>query len=177
MGRDDFMNMRPNVVLLALTLILAADSFAGDDRLKVASISVERAIFMTDEGKQAFEELSRKLEPKQKELRALNAEIESLKQKLDSRDPKIGDTDRANLRSQIDSKQKLLNAALQKAKKGAQDQQNEIAKHILGKMAAIVINVATENKLDAVVDTSVGDGHDSAQLWPKGPVLWFGPNV
>ena len=136
MGRDDFMNMRPNVVLLALTLILAADGFAGDDRLKVASISVERAIFMTDEGKQAFEELSRKLEPKQKELRALNAEIESLKQKLDSRDPKIGDTDRANLRSQIDSKQKLLNAALQKAKKGAQDQQNEIAKHILGKMTA-----------------------------------------
>jgi len=59
---------------LAITLLLAGSSFAGGNNrpLKVASLDIERAAFDTDEGKRGIEELSRELDSKQTELKALN---------------------------------------------------------------------------------------------------------
>jgi hypothetical protein len=57
-------------VLLAGWLLLATThSLAGGRDDKVAGLDVKRAISMTDEGRYELEQLSKKLEPKQKGLR------------------------------------------------------------------------------------------------------------
>ena len=75
---------------------------------KVGTINVEQAIFATNEGQRDFEALSKKLEPKQTELKSQNDEVEALKKQLNTQGEKLNDDSRATLVKQIEQKQKSL---------------------------------------------------------------------
>jgi outer membrane protein len=136
---------------------------------KVGTISMEQAIFATNEGRRDFEALSKKLEPKQNELKGANDEIESLKKQLNTQGDKLNEDARANLVKQIETKQKSLDRQLQDAREDAQNQQNEIAQRILQKLGPLLIKYATDNGFGMIVDTS--------QPWPQSPVVWWGESV
>ncbi len=136
---------------------------------KVGTISVEQAIFASNEGQRDFEALSKKLEPKQTELKGQNDEIESLKKQLSTQGDKLNDDARASLVKQIEEKQKKLDRSVQDARDDAQAQQNEIAQRILQKMAPIIVKYAGDNGFGLIIDTS--------NPWPNGPVLWAGQAV
>jgi outer membrane protein len=147
----------------------AAAPAASGTGTKVGTISMEQAIFATNEGRRDFEALSKKLEPKQNELKNQNDEIESLKKQLNTQGDKLNEEARANLVKQIESKQKTLDRALQDAREDAQNQQNEIAQRILQKLGPVLIKYATDNGFGMIVDTS--------QPWPQSPVVWWGESV
>jgi len=130
---------------------------------------MEQAIFATNEGRRDFEALSKKLEPKQNELKGQNDEIESLKKQLNTQGDKLNEEARANLVKQIETKQKTLDRQLQDAREDAQNQQNEIAQRILQKLGPVLIKYATDNGFGMIVDTS--------QPWPQSPVVWWGESV
>ncbi len=136
---------------------------------KIGTISMEQAIFATNEGRRDFEALSKKLEPKQNELKGQNDEIEGLKKQLNTQGDKLNDDARASLVKQIESKQKSLDRQLQDAREDAQNQQNEIAQRILQKLGPVLIKYATDNGFGMIVDTS--------QPWPQSPVVWWGESV
>jgi outer membrane protein len=132
---------------------------------RVGTINIEQAIFASNEGQRDFEALSRKLEPKQTELKNLNDEVESLKKQLGS--DKVTEDARGNLVKQIEQKQKSLERSVQDARDDAQAQQNEIAQRILQKMAPVIVNYAQTAGFSMIVDTS--------NPWPQGPILWALP--
>jgi len=136
---------------------------------KVGTISMEQAIFATNEGRRDFEALQKKLEPKQTELKNQNDEIENLKKQLNAQQDKLNDDARANLVKQIESKQKQLDRALQDAREDAQNQQNEVAQRILQKLGPVLIKYAADNGFGVIIDTS--------QPWPQSPVVWWGEAV
>jgi outer membrane protein len=136
---------------------------------KIGTISMEQAIFATNEGRRDFEALSKKLEPKQNELKGQNDEIEGLKKQLNTQGDKLNEDARANLVKQIETKQKSLDRQLQDAREDAQNQQNEIAQRILQKLGPVLIKYATDNGFGMIVDTS--------QPWPQSPVVWWGESV
>jgi outer membrane protein len=136
---------------------------------KVGTISMEQAIFATNEGRRDFEALSKKLEPKQNELKGQNDEIDALKKQLNAQEGKLNDDARANLVKQIETKQKSLDRALQDAREDAQNQQNEIAQRIIQKLGPVLIKYAAENGFGVIMDTS--------QPWPQSPVVWWGEAV
>jgi outer membrane protein len=136
---------------------------------KIGTINIEQAIFASNEGQKEFEALSKKLEPKQTELKGQNDELESLKKQLNTQGEKLNDESRGTLVKQIESKQKSLDRQVQDAREDAQNQQNEIAQKILQKMAPIVVKYANDNGFGVIIDTS--------NPWPNGPVLWAGPAV
>lgn len=144
-----------------------ASSAVGGTR--VGTISIEQAIFATNEGQRDFEALNKKLEPKQTELKGLNDEIEGLQKQLNTQGDKLNDDARATLVKQIEQKKKTLERSVQDAREEAQGQQNEIAQRILQKMAPIVVKYAADNGFGVIIDTS--------NPWPQGPVLWYGPSV
>src|ERR1700683_2791868 len=86
----------------------AAPAVAAGTGTKVGTISVEQAIFASNEGQRDFETLSKKLEPKQTELKGQNDEIDSLKKQLSTQGDKLNDDARATLVKQIEEKQKKL---------------------------------------------------------------------
>src|SRR5882724_849145 len=144
----------------------AATSTGGT---RIGTINLEQAIFATNEGQRDFEALSKKLEPKQTELKNQNDEVESLKKQLSAQTDKLNDESRATLVKQIEQKQKSLERSVQDARDDAQNQQNEIAQRILQKLGPMLVKYAAENGFGVIIDTS--------QPWPNGPVLWSGPAV
>jgi len=136
---------------------------------KVGTISMEQAIFATNEGRRDFEALSKKLEPKQNELKNQNDEIDALKKQLSAQQDKLNDDARANLVKQIETKQKSLDRQLQDAREDAQNQQNEIAQRIIQKLGPVLIKYAADNGFGVIMDTS--------QPWPQSPVVWWGEAV
>ncbi|HZE27748.1 MAG TPA: OmpH family outer membrane protein [Terriglobales bacterium] len=136
---------------------------------KVGTISMEQAIFATNEGRRDFEALSKKLEPKQNELKGQNDEIEGLKKQLNTQGDKLNEEARATLVKQIETRQKSLDRALQDAREDAQNQQNEIAQRILQKLGPVLIKYASDNGFGVLMDTS--------QPWPQSPVVWWGEAV
>jgi len=142
---------------------------ANPNATKMGTINIERAIFASNEGQRDVEALSKKLEPKQTELKSMNDELEGLKKQLNTQGDKLNDESRGTLVKQIEQKQKSFDRAMQDAREDAQNQQNEIASRILQKMAPLIVKYANDNGFGVIVDTS--------NPWPNGPVVWAGPSV
>jgi outer membrane protein len=135
----------------------------------VGTINIEQAIFGSNEGRRDFETLSKKLEPKQNELKGQNDELEGMKKQLNTQGDKLNEDARATLVKQIETKQKSLERSVQDAQEEAGNQQNEIAQRILQKMAPMIVKYAQDNGFGMIVDTT--------KPWPQSPVLWYGETV
>jgi outer membrane protein len=147
----------------------AAATAAKPMGTKVGSINIEQAIFTSNEGQRDFQELSKKFEPKQNELKGKADEIDSLKKQLNAQQDKLNDEAREKLVKQVETKQKSFERSTQDAQEDFQNQQGEIGNKILTKMAPLIVKYAGDNGYGMILDTS--------QQWPRGPVIWYGPAV
>jgi len=136
---------------------------------KVGTISIEGAIFGSNEGRRDFDVLTKKLEPKQTELKTMSDEIDGLKKQLTTQGDKMNEDAAATLRKQIESKQKVFDRSVQDAREEAQGQQGEIMQRVLAKMAPVIVKYSIDNGFGMIIDTS--------QPWPQGPVVWYGQAV
>ncbi len=141
----------------------------GGPGTKVGTININEAIFGSNEGRRDMEALSKKFEPKQSELKNQNDELEGLKKQLSTQQDKLNEDALANLKSQIDGKQKSFDRAVQDAQEDFGNQQQEIASRILKKMAPMIVKYSQENGFGLIVDTS--------KPWPQSNVLWWGEAV
>jgi outer membrane protein len=164
-GKSDALPAAPSATPPPATA--APDASAGGSAGRVGTINIEQAIFASNEGQRDFDALSKKLEPKQTELKNLNDEVESLKKQLNAAG--LSEDARGNLVKQIEQKQKSLERSVQDARDDAQAQQNEIAQRILQKMAPVIVNYAQTAGFGMIVDTS--------NPWPQGPILWALPTM
>ena len=147
----------------------AAANAAKATGTKVGTINIEQAIFSSNEGQRDFQDLSKKFEPKQNELKGKADEIDSLKKQLSAQQDKLNDEARDKLVKQIETKQKSFERSSQDAQEDFQNQQGEIGNKILTKMAPLIVKYAGDNGYGMILDTS--------QQWPRGPVIWYGPAV
>ena len=136
---------------------------------KVGTINIEQAIFASNEGQRDFQQLSKKFEPKQAELKNTADELDSLQKQLSAQQDKLNDEARDKLVKQIEAKKKGFDRAQQDAQEDFQGQQGEIGNKILTKMAPLIVKYAADNDYGMILDTS--------QQWPRGPVIWYGPAV
>ena len=116
-----------------------------------------------------MEALQKKFEPKQAELKSQNDELEALKKQLNTQEDKLNEDALANLKKQIESKQKTFDRTVQDAQEEFGNQQQDIASRILQKMAPMIVKYSQENGFGMIVDTS--------KPWPQSNVLWWGEAV
>jgi outer membrane protein len=147
----------------------AASAIPAATGTKVGTISIEGAIFGSNEGRRDIDALTKKLEPKQTELKTMSDEIDGLKKQLTTQGDKMNEEAAATLRKQIESKQKVFDRSMQDAREEAQSQQGEIMQRVLAKMAPVIVKYASDNGFGVIIDTS--------QPWPQGPVVWYGQAV
>lgn len=136
---------------------------------KVGTINIQDAIFGCNEGRRDMDALQKKYEPKQTELKSENDELEGLKKQLSTTQDKLNEESLANLKKQIEGKQKTFDRNVQDAQEEVGNQQQDIASRILSKMAPLVVKYAQENGFTLIVDTS--------KPWPQSPVLWWNPDA
>jgi outer membrane protein len=136
---------------------------------KVGAISIEGALFGCNEGRRDLEALLKKFEPKQNDLKTQNDELDALKKQLNTQGPSLNEEAAANLKKQIESKQKLFDRAVQDAQEDFGTQRQEIASRILQKMAPMIGKYAQDNGYGMIIDTS--------RQWPESPVLMAGAGL
>lgn len=136
---------------------------------KVGVINIEQAIMATNDGRRDFEDLGKKLQPKQAALKSQQDELDGLKRQLNTQSATLNDNARTDLARQIDMKQRTFDRAVQEARDDANSQQQDIAQRILRKMAPVVVKYAADNGYGMVLDSGKG--------WPESPVVWFGQSV
>lgn len=145
----------------------AAPASTGGTR--VGTINVEAAVFGSNEGRRDADALTKKLEPKQNELKTQNEELEGLQKQLQTQGDKLNEDARATLVKQIETKKKSLDRSVQDFQEDGQNQGKEIFSRILQKMAPTIVKYAQDNAYQLIVDTS--------NNWPQSQVLWSGEGV
>ncbi|HET6176540.1 MAG TPA: OmpH family outer membrane protein [Candidatus Sulfotelmatobacter sp.] len=136
---------------------------------KIGAINIEGAIFGSNEGRKEMETLGKKFEPKQAELKSQNDELEALKKQLSTQEGKLNEDAAANLKKQIESKQKVFDRAVQDAQEEFGTQQQEIANKVLQKLAPMIVKYAADNGYGMIIDTS--------KPWPQSPIVMAGEGV
>jgi len=136
---------------------------------KIGIIDMQAAIAANNEGRRDLEALQKKFEPRQTQLQNLNKEIEDLRNQLKTQGDKLNEETRANLVKQIETKNKTLQRDGEDAQNDYQQQQNEIAQRILGKLGPVIDKYAKENGFSLILDAS--------NPWPQSPLLWAGQQI
>jgi outer membrane protein len=129
---------------------------------RIALIMFEQAVYNTNEGQRAIEELRKKYEPQKTKLDALGAEIDSLKKQLQAAPATLPDDERASRLKTIDTKDKQY----QRESEDFQNSSQADIQEALGKVA---------QKVDVVMRKYVSDNGYTLLLNvgdQQSPVMW-----
>lgn len=133
---------------------------------KVAVIGLQEAITNTNEGATTFGAIQKKYEPKFNTLKALAAEIDSLKKQVQSLPANTSDEERANRLKAIDTKEKQLQRDGEDAQNNYQGEMGEAYNKLLPKVGAAAVKYCQENGFTVLLNA------DRDQQSPNN-LLWF----
>jgi outer membrane protein len=135
---------------------------------KIALIAFEQAVIATNEGQRAVADINTKYAPKKTEIGAMEQEIESLKQQLQSGAATLSDEERSSRTKTIDAKEKKLNLEAEEATNAYNDDIQKAYNVVASKVDQVMKKYVADNGYTILLNT---DGQQSAVMWAS-----FSPN-
>ncbi len=132
----------------------AATAAAPAGPSKVAIIMFQAAVAQTNEGKRDFEEIEKKYQPKQTQLKQESDEIDTLKKQLQTQSATLSDVDRAQKLKTIDDKEKSLQRQGEDAQNDFQQEIQQTYAQLAQKVYGSVQSYAQQNGYTLVLDAS-----------------------
>lgn len=120
---------------------------------KIALISFEQAVFATNEGQKAVNDLATKYQPQKAKIDTEAKEVDSLKQQLQSQ-PNLSDAEKATRVRTIDTKEKQLQRDGEDASAAYQQELQEIYGRIAQKVNGTLQTYAGQNGFTLTLDVS-----------------------
>src|SRR3954466_12740539 len=160
-----FMNVIAVLALCSTSVFAQAAApapAAAGAATKVGIISLEEAIFTTNEGQRDFNALMAKYKAPNDELQAKSKELEDLRNQLKTQGSVMSDDKRAELAGTIQEKEKTAQRFFDDNQTKVQKEQGEIYNRIGQKLVKVIDSYAQNNAFSVILD-------DSA---PQSPVLW-----
>lgn len=121
---------------------------------KVAVIMFQAAVAQTNEGKRNFEEVEKKYQPKQTQLKQQSDEVDTLKKQLQTQSATLTDTERAQRLKSIDDKEKALQRSGEDAQNDFQQEIQQTYAQLAQKVYGSVQSYAQQNGYTLVLDAS-----------------------
>ena len=121
---------------------------------KVAIIMFQAAVAQTNEGKRDLEEVEKKYQPKQTQLKQQSDEIDNLKKQLQTQSATLTDTERAQKLKTIDDKEKSLQRSGEDAQNDFQQEIQQTYAQIAQKVYGTLQSYAQQNGYTVVLDAS-----------------------
>jgi len=134
---------------------------------KIAIFNIEQAIQTTTDGKKAIADLNSRFAPKDAELQSSQKQIQALTKQLQDQGNTMSPTAKADMQTQLQSKERDYQQAAQNMQSDFQNAQAQLMNDIGGKIMPVVKKFAEDHGYTAVIDTSM--------QWPQNPVLYFSP--
>jgi len=139
---------------LGLAFFAAAGISAQTQPGRIAVINMQAAMSATRDGQKASAELNAKFAPKQKEVQAKQAEIDSLKEQLQKGQNTLSDVAKTDLYARIDRKTKDLNRDMEDDRAELEQDQGRYVQDIGQKMQVVINKFAKDNAFALVIDVS-----------------------
>jgi Skp family chaperone for outer membrane proteins len=130
---------------------------------KIALIAFEQAVFATNEGQKAVQDVQKKFEPKKAQIDALGQEVESLKKQLQGAPATMTDEERATRLKNIDTKEKQLNRDAEDANNAYQADVQEAYGKVARKVSQTVQSYVAQNGYTLLLDVS--NQQNSNVMW------------
>jgi Skp family chaperone for outer membrane proteins len=135
---------------------------------KIAIISFEGAVFATNEGQRAMQDIQAKFKPKKDQIDAQAKEVDDLKKQLQSAPTTLTDADRAARMKSIDDKEKKLSRDADDAQNAYQAEMQEAYGKIAQKFSGVLKNFVQQNGFTLLLDVSNQQTNN---------VMWVNPQV
>ena len=130
---------------------------------KIALIAFEQAVFATNEGQRAVQDVQKKYEPKKAQIDSLAQEVDSLKKQIQSAPATMSDEERANRLKTIDTKEKQLNRDADDANNAYQADLQEAYAKVARKVSTTVQSYVAQNGYTLLLDVS--NQQNSNVMW------------
>jgi Skp family chaperone for outer membrane proteins len=134
---------------------------------KIALIAFEQAVFATNEGQRAVQDVQQKYAPKKAEIDALAGEVESLKKQLQTAPATLSDEERAARLKAIDTKEKKLQRDADDATNAYNSDLQEAYGKVATKVNAVLRTYVQTNGYTLLLDVSS----------QQSPVMWAQDNT
>ena len=122
--------------------------------VKIAVIAFQVAVAQTNEGQRNFADLQKKYEPKETQLKNLNAEIENLKKQLQAQGDKLSDAERASRTKTIEDKDKQLQRSVEDTRNDFQTEMQELYNTLASKVYDVLASYAQQQGYTLVLDVA-----------------------
>ena len=121
---------------------------------KIALIAFEQAVFATNEGQKAVQDVQKKYEPKKAQIDTLGQEVDSLKKQLQAAPATMPEEERNSRLKAIDTKEKLLNRDAEDAQAAYQADLQEAYGKVATKVSVTTKKYVADNGFTILLDVS-----------------------
>jgi len=133
---------------------------------KIALVAFEQAVFATNEGQRAVQEIQEKYKPRKAQIDTESQEVDSLKKQLQAAPATLSDEERATRLRNIDTKEKQLNRDAEDAQTAYNADLQEAYGKVAAKVSGTLKSYVAENGYTLLLDVG---GQQS-------PVMWASPS-
>jgi outer membrane protein len=121
---------------------------------KIALVAFEQAVFATNEGQKAVQDIQTKYKPKKDQIDTLSHEVDSLKKQLQSAPATLSDSDRAAKMKEIDAKEKRLTHDAEDAQTAYNTDLQEAYGKVAAKVSTTLKKYVSDNGYTLLLDVS-----------------------
>jgi outer membrane protein len=129
----------------------------------IVTVSFNAAVLQTAEAQKSLSALEARYAPKQKQLQALNDEVESLRKQLADTSSNLSDAERATRARSLESREKELQREAEDFKSDSQSESEQIFRRVAQKVYAFLQTFSQQHGYSAVIER----GSDAY------PVVWY----
>jgi outer membrane protein len=119
---------------------------------KIALVAFEQAVFATNEGQKAVQDIQLKYKPKKDQIDTLSQEVDSLKKQLQSAPATLTDAERATRLKTIDTKEKQLTRQADDAQTAYNADLQEVYGKLAAKVSATLKKYVSDNGYTLLLD-------------------------
>jgi outer membrane protein len=121
---------------------------------KIALVAFEQAVFATNEGQKAVQDIQAKYKPKKDQIDGLSHEVDALKKQLQGAPATLTDADRAAKMKEIDAKEKRLNHDAEDAQTAYNTDLQEAYGKVAAKVSVTLKKYVSDNGFTLLLDVS-----------------------
>jgi Skp family chaperone for outer membrane proteins len=121
---------------------------------KIALVAFEQAVFATNEGQKAVQDIQAKYKPKKDQIDTVSHEVDSLKKQLQGAPATLTDADRAAKMKEIDAKEKRLNHDAEDAQTAYNTDLQEAYGKVAAKVSVALKKYVSDNGYTLLLDVS-----------------------
>jgi outer membrane protein len=132
----------------------------------IVKVSFNAAVLQTAEAQKSLSALEARYAPKQKQLQALNDEVENLRKQLADTSSNLSDAERATRARSLESKEKELQRQAEDFKSDSQSESQQVFQRVAAKVYAFLQTFSQQHGYSAVIER----GSDAY------PVVWYAAN-